>query len=77
MYKVIYTATLDHAVDIVAKSWEYTDASVAVERYKEQVRSIVDKAIDNEFLKINMSTCTNHALIKIEGTVHCVALIKE
>ena len=77
MYTVIYTKSLDNAGDMVAKSYEFTDKDTAIKAFNERIRKLLDKALGNEFLNCMMSITNHKALIKIESTHYCIAVMSD
>lgn len=77
MYKVIYTKSLDHADDVVAESWEYENYDLAVNLFNERVNRIVKEILDNEFLKAKISIHKHKAIVKVEDTHHCIAIVDD
>lgn len=76
MYKVVYTKSLEYADDIETRVWEYENLDLAIELFNEQVNKLVAEVLENEFLNANISIHRHKALIRIEGTHYCIAVVK-
>ncbi|MBP5784755.1 MAG: hypothetical protein J6W16_04135 [Methanobrevibacter sp.] len=76
-YKVIYTKSLDNASDVIAESWEYTDKNDAIKLFNDKVNQFVKEILKNQFLKFNCSIVGYKAMIKIESTHHCIAIVDD
>ena len=77
MYNVVYTKSLEHADDIETRVWEYENLNLAIELFNEQVNKLVAKVLENEFLHANISIHRHKALIRIEGTHYCIAIVDD
>ena len=77
MYNVVYTKFLENADDIETKVWEYENLNLAIELFNEQVNKLVAKVLENEFLHANISIYRHKALIRIEGTHYCIAIVDD
>ena len=77
MFNVIYTKSLEHADDIETKVWEYENLDLAIELFNEQVNKLVAEVLENEFLHANISIYRHKALIRIEGTHYCIAIVDD
>ncbi len=75
MFNVVYTKSLEHADDIETKVWEYENLDLAIELFNEQVNKLVAEVLENEFLHANISIHRHKALIRIEGTHYCIAIV--
>ena len=77
MYRVIYTKTLDHADDVIAESEVFEDEKSAIAAFNDSVQSHISIMLNNELLNCKMSIHKHKALIKIEGTHYCIAIVKD
>lgn len=77
MYKVVYTKTLDDADEIVAQVFEHEKLQDAINSFNENVKHIVKLAFDNEYFNCKMSMHKHKALIKIENTHYCLAIVEK
>lgn len=77
MYKVVYTKTLDNANDIVAESWEYEDKDLAIALFNERMNKLLAEILDNGFFNAKISICCHRALVKIESTHYCIAVVDD
>jgi len=77
MFKVIYTKTLDNADDIVAESWEYDNLDLAITLFNERVKKLLDEILGNEFIKSKISVHKHKAIIKMESTHYCLAVVDD
>ena len=77
MYKVVYTKTLDNVDNMVAESWEFEDRDTAILLFNGRVNKLINEILDNEFLKARISINKYKALIKIEDTHHCIAVVDD
>ena len=77
MYTVIYTKSLDHANDMIAKSYEYANKNDAVNLFNERVLALLDKVLMNDALDCNMSLSKHKALIKIVDVHYCIAIVSD
>lgn len=77
MFKVIYTKTLDNADDVVAESWEYDNVDLAIDLFNERVKKLLDEILGNEFIKSKISIHKHKAIIKMESTHHCLAVVDD
>lgn len=77
MFKVIYTKTLDNADDVVAESWEYDNLDLAITLFNERVKKLLDEILGNEFIKAKISIHKHKAIIKIESTHYCLAVVDD
>ena len=77
MYKVIYTKTRDYADDVIAESTSFKDEKPAFELFNNYVNSLVNEMLYNELLNCKMSIHNHKAVIKIEGTHYCIAIVKD
>lgn len=77
MYKVIYTKTRDYADDVIAESTSFEDEKPAFELFNNYVNSLVNEMLYNELLNCKMSIHAHKAVIKIEGTHYCIAIVKD
>lgn len=75
MCKVIYTKSCDNADEMKVEEHSFDMLDKAISYFNDTVKSIVDVALNNEFLDVKMSMHKHKALIKIESEHHCVALI--
>ena len=75
MYAVIYTKSLDNANEMVAKSYEYESKDDAIKLFNEYVLKVLNEALENEYLNCKMSITQHKALIKIEDTHYCIAVM--
>ena len=75
MYNVVYTKSLEHADDIETKVWEYENLNLAIELFNEQVNKLVAEVLENKFLRANISIHRHKALIRIESTHYCIAIV--
>ena len=76
MYKVVYTKSLEYADDIETRLWEYENLDSAVNLFNDQVNKLVAEVLENEFLQAKISIHKHKALIRIEGTHYCIAIVK-
>ena len=76
MYKVVYTKSLEHADDIETRLWEYENLDSAVNLFNDQVNKLVAEVLENEFLQAKISIHKHKALIRIESTHYCIAIVK-
>lgn len=77
MYTVVYTKSLDHANDMVAKSYEYANKNDAINLFNERVSALLDKVLNNEFLNCNFSISNHKAMIKIVDEHYCIAVVSD
>ena len=77
MFNVVYTKSLAHADDIETKVWESENLDLAIELFNEQVNKPVAEVLENEFLHANISIHRHKALIRIEGTHYCIAIVDD
>lgn len=77
MFKVVYTKSLDNADDVVAESYEYENLDLAIQLFNERVNKLVDEVLENEFLKTKISIHRHKALIRIEDSHYCIAIIDD
>lgn len=77
MFKVIYTKTLDNADDVVAESWEYDNLDLAITLFNERVKKLLDEILGNEFIKSKISIHKHKAIIKMESTHYCLAVVDD
>ena len=77
MYNVVYTKSLEHADDIETRVWEYENLDLAINLFNEQVNKLVAEVLENEFLHANISIYRHKALIRIEGTHYCIAIVDD
>ena len=76
MFKVITTKTLDHADQIEANSIEFDNRDDAIAAFDTKLKQLVNDAFNNnEFLHIEISVHNYKALVKIEGTHYCIAIV--
>ena len=75
MYNVVYTKFLENADDIETKVWEYENLNLAIELFNEQVNKLVAEVLENKFLHANISIHRHKALIRIESTHYCIAIV--
>ena len=76
MYKVVYTKSLEYADDIETRLWEYENLDSAVNLFNDQVNKLVAEVLENEFLQAKISIHKHKALIRIESTHYCIAIVK-
>ena len=76
MYKVVYTKSLEYADDIETRVWEYENLDSAVNLFNDQVNKHVAEVLENEFLQAKISIHKHKALIRIESTHYCIAVVK-
>lgn len=76
MYKVVYTKSLEYADDIETRVWEYENLDSAVNLFNDQVNKLVAEVLENEFLQAKISIHKHKALIRIESTHYCIAVVK-
>ena len=77
MYNVVYTKSLEHADDIETRVWEYETLDLAIKLFNDQVNKLVAEVLENEFLHANSSIHRHKALIRIEGTHYCIAIVDD
>ena len=77
MYNVVYTESLEHADDIKIRVWEYETLDLAIKLFNDQVNKLVAEVLENEFLHVNISIHRHKALIRIEGTHYCIAIVDD
>ena len=77
MYNVVYTKSLEHADDIETKVWEYENLNLAIELFNEQVNKLVAEVLENKFSHANINIHRHKALIRIEGTHYCIAIVDD
>ena len=77
MYNVVYTKSLEHADDIETRVWEYENLDLAIKLFNDQVNELVAEVLENEFLHANISIYRHKALIRIEGTHYCIAIVDD
>lgn len=77
MYKVIYTKSLDNADEVVAQIFEHKELQDAIESFNENVKYVMKLAFDNEYVNCKVSMHKHKALIKIEDTHYCIAIVCE
>ena len=77
MYNVVYTESLEHADDIETRVWEYENLDLAIKLFNDQVNKLVAEVLENEFLRANISIHRHKALIRIEGTHYCIAIVDD
>ena len=77
MYNVVYTKSLEHADDIETRLWEYEKLDSAVNLFNDQVNKLVAEVLENEFLQAKISIHKHKALIRIEGTHYCIAIVDD
>ena len=77
MFKVVYTKSLDNVDDVVAESWEYENLDLAIQLFNERVNKLVAEVLENEFLKTKISIHRHKALIRIEDSHHCIAVVDD
>ena len=77
MYNVVYTKSLEHADDIETRVWEYENLDLAIKLFNDQVNKLVAEVLENEFLNTNISIYRHKALIRIEGTHYCIAIVDD
>ena len=77
MYKVVYTKTLDNADDIVAESWEYEDKDLAIALFNERMNKLLAEILDNGFFNAKISIHGHRALVQIESTHYCIAVVDD
>ena len=75
MYNVVYTKFIENADDIETKVWEYENLNLAIELFNEQVNKLVAEVLENKFLHANINIHRHKALIRIEGTHYCIAIV--
>lgn len=75
MYNVVYTKFIENADDIETKVWEYGNLNLAIELFNEQVNKLVAEVLENKFLHANINIHRHKALIRIEGTHYCIAIV--
>lgn len=77
MFKVVYTKSLENADDIIAESWEYENKKFAVQLFNERVKKLINEILSNEFCNSKISIHKYRALITIESTHHCIAIVDD
>ena len=77
MYKVVYTKTLDRADEVVAESWEYENKDLAINLFNERVNMLMKEILDNEYYQAKISIHKHKALIRIESTHYCIAVVDD
>ncbi len=77
MYTYIYTKSLDNASDMVTKALDFEKKSDAIDLFNDRVKHLVDEALNNELLNFKISMHNYKAIVKIESTHHCVAVVKD
>ena len=77
MYNVVYTKSLEYADDIETRVWEYENLDLAIKLFNDQVNKLVAEVLENEFLHANISIHRHKALIRIEGTHYCIAIVDD
>lgn len=77
MYNVVYTKSLEHADDIETRVWEYENLDLAINLFNDKVNKLVAEVLENEFLHANISIHRHKALIRIEGTHYCIAIVDD
>ena len=77
MYNVVYTKSLEHADDIETRAWEYENLDLAIKLFNDQVNKLVAEVLVNEFLNTNIGIYRHKALIRIEGTHYCIAIVDD
>lgn len=77
MFNVIFTKSLDHVDEIISKTWEYKDKNDAIALFNEQVKVLMNEAIENEYLKCKISMHRHKALIKLEDTHYVIAVVED
>ena len=77
MYNVVYTKSLEHADDIETRVWEYENLDLAIKLFNDKVNKLVAEVLENEFLHANISIYRHKALIRIEGTHYCIAIVDD
>ena len=77
MFNVVYTKSLEHADDIETRVWEYENLDLAIELFNEQVNKLVAEVLENKFLHANINIHRHKALIRIEGTHYCIAIVDD
>ena len=79
MYNVVYTKSLEHADDIETRVWEYENLDLAIKLFNDQVNKLVAEVLENAFLHLhaNISIYRHKALIRIEGTHYCIAIVDD
>lgn len=75
MYKVVYTKSLENADDIETRLWEYENLDLAINLFNEQVHKLVAEVLENEFLQAKISIHRHKALVCIESTHYCIAIV--
>ena len=77
MFKVVYTKSLDNADDVIAESWEYENKDLAVLLFKERLHKLFSEILDNEFYNAKISIHGYRALVKLESTHYCLAVVDD
>lgn len=76
-YKVIYTKSLDNANEVVAESWECKTKDLAINLFNERVNKLMKEILDNEYYQAKISIHKHKALIRLESTHHCLAIVDD
>ena len=77
MHTVVFTKSLDNAESMETKFWQYDDFKDAKALFEEKVNELIKTVYDNEFLHANINLFAHNALIKIENTHYCIAIVGE
>lgn len=77
MYNVVYAKSLEYADDIETRVWEYETLDLAINLFNEQVNKLVAEILENEFLQAKISIHRHKALVRIEGTHYCIAIVDD
>ena len=75
MFKVICTKTLENADEVVAESWEYETKDLAINLFNERVNRLMQEILNNEYFNAKISIHRHKALIRIESTHYCIAIV--
>ena len=76
-YHVIYTKTRDNADEVIAQTYEFVNKDDAIALFKERINKLMAEVLENKWLESKFSIFKHKALIKIEGTHYCVALVSD
>ena len=76
-YHVIYTKTCDNVDEIIAQTYDYANKDDAIALFNERVNKLMAEVLENKWLNAKFSIYKNKALVKIENTHYCIAVVSD
>lgn len=69
--------SLDHADEVVAKTWSFQNKEDAVVLFNEKLLDVMNEAIGNEYLKCKVSMHKHKAIIHLMDTHYVIAIVED